>query len=133
MKKRVAVIALGEFAVSTPFGVSPAAAASGATPRADGYLVIWSDTNATNADGTGSRSITPGDSASGNGVEDETLATRVEARAIQLDRDRAARAPRPNAITGQPVGCRDCSAPSFSDQLVRQAAHRAIHRGRSPS
>ena len=38
-------------------------------------------------DGTGPGSVTPGDSAPENGAEDDVLAKRVDARAIQLDKD----------------------------------------------
>jgi len=87
MNKLVIAIALGGVVVSAPFGASPAAAASTATPRADGYIEIWCDSDATNADGTGSGSVTPGDSAPENGAEDDVLAKRVDARAIQLAKD----------------------------------------------
>jgi hypothetical protein len=87
MNKHLIAIALGAIAVSVPLGVSPAAAASGATPRADGYIEIWCDSNATNADGTGPGSITPESSAPENGAEDDVLAKRVDGRAIQLGKD----------------------------------------------
>jgi hypothetical protein len=87
MNRIVIAIALGAVAVSAPLGVSPAAAASGATPRADAFIEIWCDSDATNADGTGPGSVTPGDSAPENGAEDDVLAKRVDARAIQLDKD----------------------------------------------
>ena len=87
MNKLVFAIATVAIAVSASLSVSPAAAASGATPRADGYIEIWCDSNATNADGTGPGSVTPGDSAPENGAEDDVLAKRVDSRAIQLDKD----------------------------------------------
>ena len=61
--------------------------AATATPRADGYIEIWCDTNATNADGTGAGSVTPGNAAAEGGAEDDVLAKRVDARAVQLDKD----------------------------------------------
>ncbi len=38
MKKLAISTALGALVVSTMFGIPPTAAASGATPRADGYM-----------------------------------------------------------------------------------------------
>jgi hypothetical protein len=68
-------------------GVSSAAAVPGSTNRADAYSDIWCDSNATNLDGTGLGSITPGDSSAEGGAEDDVLAKRVDARAIQLAKD----------------------------------------------
>jgi hypothetical protein len=69
--------------------VAPASTAAAApdTPRADGYIEIWCDSDATNADGTGAGSITPGNAAAEGGAEDDVLAKRVDARAVQLDKD----------------------------------------------
>lgn len=69
--------------------VAPATALGAApdTPRADGYVEIWCDSDATNLDGTGPGSVTPGNAAAEGGVEDDVLAKRVDARAIQLDKD----------------------------------------------
>lgn len=68
-------------------GASSVAAASPTTGRADAYVEIWCDTNATNADGTGAASVTPDNSAREGGAEDDVLAKRVDARAIQFDKD----------------------------------------------
>jgi hypothetical protein len=66
--------------------VSPVAAAAPSTPRADGFVEIWCDSDATNGDGTGAGSVTPGDASAEGGAEDDVLAKRVDARAIQLDK-----------------------------------------------
>ena len=87
MKKLVIAIAMGALAVSSPLGVSPAAAVPETTSRADGYIDIWCDSNPTNPDGTGPGSITPGDSAAEGGDEDDVIAKRVDARAIQPEKD----------------------------------------------
>jgi hypothetical protein len=86
MKKLVVAIAAGALGVGS-LGVGPAAAVQAPTPRADGFVDIWCDSDATNLDGTGAASITPGDSGSEGGVEDDVLAKRVDARAIQLEKD----------------------------------------------
>ena len=69
--------------------VAPASASAAApdTPRADGYVEIWCDSDATNRDGTGLGSVTPGNATAEGGAEDDVLAKRVDARAIQLDKD----------------------------------------------
>lgn len=72
---------------ATLLGASPMLAAAPSTPRADGYIEIWCDSDATNADGTGPASVTPGNSGPEGGAEDDVLAKRVDARAIQLDKD----------------------------------------------
>ncbi len=87
MNKHVGAIAVSAVAISTLLSVSPAAAAFGGTPRADAYIEIWCDSDATNADGTGPGSVTPGDGVPENGAEDDVLAKRVDARAIQLAKD----------------------------------------------
>ena len=87
MKKLVIAIAVGALAVSSPLGAAPAAAVPGTTGRADAYVDIWCDSDATNFDGTGPGSITPGDSAPEGGAEDDVLAKRVDARAIQPEKD----------------------------------------------
>jgi len=86
VKKLIVAIAVSALAVGTA-GVSLVAAASPTTPRADGFVEIWCDSDATNRDGTGSGSVTPGDSGPEGGYEDDVLAKRVDARAIQLDKD----------------------------------------------
>ena len=86
MKKLIVAIALAALVVGSA-GVSPVAAASPTTPRADTSVDVWCDSDATNLDGTGSLSITPGDSSAEGGVEDDVLAKRVDARAIQPDKD----------------------------------------------
>ena len=82
--KRLATLAVAAFLVVAP---ASAAAAAPDTPRGDGYIEIWCDSDATNADGTGPGSVTPGNAASEGGVEDDVLAKRVDARAVQLDKD----------------------------------------------
>ena len=71
---------------ATLLGASPMVAASPTTPRADGFVEIWCDSNPTNADGTGAASVTPGNAAAEGGVEDDILAKRVDASAIQPDK-----------------------------------------------
>ena len=66
---------------------APVGAAAPNTPRGDTYVEIWCDSDATNADGTGAASITPGDASAEGGVEDDVLAKRVDARAIQPEKD----------------------------------------------
>lgn len=82
--KRLANLAVATFLLVAP---ASAAAAAPATPRADAYVEIWCDSNATNADGTGAGSVTPGNATAEGGAEDDLLAKRVDARAIQLDKD----------------------------------------------
>ena len=86
MKKLIAAIAVGTLGVVS-LGVSPAAAVPGTTSRHDVYVDIWCDSDATNLDGTGSASVTPGNSGPEGGIEDDVLAKRVDARAIQPDKD----------------------------------------------
>jgi hypothetical protein len=80
---------LATLAVSTLLLAAPASAAAAApsTPRSDGYVEIWCDSDPTNADGTGAASVTPGDSSAERGAEDDVLAKRVDVRAIQPDKD----------------------------------------------
>ena len=85
--RRLSLIIPGAAIVASILAVSPVAAAAPATPRADGCVEVWCDSDATNADGTGPGSVTPGDASAENGVEDDVLAKRVDARAIQLDKD----------------------------------------------
>ena len=66
---------------------TPVAAAAPNTPRHDTFVEIWCDSDASNGDGTGAASITPGDASAEGGVEDDVLAKRVDARAIQPDKD----------------------------------------------
>ena len=87
MKKLIFAITVSALAVGSSLGVSQAAAASGTTSRHDVYVEIWCDSDATNLDGTGPGSVTPGNSAPENGVEDDVLAKRVDARAIQPAKD----------------------------------------------
>jgi hypothetical protein len=86
MKKLIVAINVGALGVGS-IGVSAAAAARTTTPRAEGYVEIWCDTDATNLDGTGPGSITPGTSGPEGGTEDDVLAKRVDAHAIQPDKD----------------------------------------------
>jgi hypothetical protein len=82
--KRLATLAAATFLLVAP---ASATAAAPGTPRADSYIEIWCDSDATNADGTGPGSVTPGNSRREGGAEDDVLAKRVDARAIQLDKD----------------------------------------------
>jgi hypothetical protein len=86
VKKLIVAVAVGALGVGS-LGVSAAAAGSGTTPRADGYIEIWCDSDATNLDGTGPGSVTPGNSGPEGGTEDDVLAKRVDARAIQPEKD----------------------------------------------
>ena len=88
MKKIIIAVAVGALAVGLQLGVAPAAlAVPGTTTRADAYADIWCDSDPTNLDGTGPGSITPGDSAPEGGDEDDLLVKRVDARAIQPEKD----------------------------------------------
>jgi hypothetical protein len=82
--KRLATLAAATVLVLLP---ASAAAAGPDTPRADGFVEIWCDSDATNLDGTGPGSVTPGNATAEGGAEDDVLAKRVDARAIQLDKD----------------------------------------------
>ena len=86
MKKLFVAIATAALGVGL-LVASAAAAVPGSTHRADTYVDIWCDSDATNRDGTGPGSITPGDSRAEGGSEDDVLAKRVDARAIQPDKD----------------------------------------------
>ena len=86
MKKLIVAIAAAALGVGS-LGVSSAAAVPGSTNRTDTYVDIWCDSNATNPDGTGPGSITPGDSSAEGGAEDDVIAKRLDARAIQPEKD----------------------------------------------
>jgi len=86
VKKLIVAIAVSALGVGCA-GVSLVAAASPTTPRGDTFVEIWCDSNATNFDGTGPGSLTPGNSGPEGGDEDDVLAKRVDARAIQLDKE----------------------------------------------
>jgi hypothetical protein len=86
MKKLIIAIAVAALGVGS-LGVSLAAAVPEITPRADQSVEIWCDSDATNLDGTGPGSITPGDSGPEGGAEDDVLAKRLDARAIQPEKD----------------------------------------------
>lgn len=66
---------------------APVGAAAPSTPRADGFVEIWCDSDASNGDGTGAASITPGEASAEGGVEDDVLAKRVDSRAIQPEKN----------------------------------------------
>jgi hypothetical protein len=85
--RRLTVLAPAAVVAASLLAVSPIAAAAPETPRADGYIEIWCDSNASNGDGTGAASVTPGDASAEGGAEDDVLAKRVDARAVQLDKD----------------------------------------------
>jgi hypothetical protein len=87
-KRRFTRLLVGALGVGLLFGTWPAAATvPGTTTRTDPYVDVWCDTDPTNLDGTGPGSITPGDSGSEGGVEDDVLAKRVDAQAIQPEKD----------------------------------------------
>jgi hypothetical protein len=85
--RRLTVLAPAAVVAASLLAVSPIAAAAPETPRADGYIEIWCDSDASNGDGTGAASVTPGDVSAEGGSEDDVLAKRVDARAVQLDKD----------------------------------------------
>ena len=87
MKKLVFAIAVSALAVGSPLWVSPAAAVPGTTTRHDASVEIWCDSDPLNLDGTGPGSVTPGNSGPEGGAEDDVIAKRVDARAIQLEKD----------------------------------------------
>lgn len=82
--KRLATLAVSGLLLVAP---ASAAAAAPSTPRSDSYVEIWCDSDATNADGTGAASVTPNNATAEAGAEDDVLAKRVDARAVQLDKD----------------------------------------------
>ena len=85
--RRLTVFAPAAVVAAALLAVSPVAAAAPETPRHDGYIEIWCDSDALNADGTGAASVTPGNATAEAGDEDDVLAKRVDARAVQLDKD----------------------------------------------
>ena len=85
--RRLTVFAPAALVAAWLLAVSPAAAAAPDTPRADAYIEIWCDSDPSNADGTGAASVTPGDASAERGAEDDVLAKRVDARAVQLDKN----------------------------------------------
>ena len=88
MKRITIAVAVGALAVGLQLGLAPAAlAVPGTTTRADASVEIWCDSVATNLDGTGPASVTPGNSGPEGGAEDDVLAKRVDARAIHPDKD----------------------------------------------
>ena len=112
MKKLIVAFAAAALSVGS-LGVSSAAAVPGSTNRADTYVDIWCDSNATNLDGTGTGSITPGDSGPEGGAEDDVLAKRVDARAIQPEKDPGGKdtaTERYNATAGVVQGLFCCEA-----------------------
>jgi hypothetical protein len=87
-KSRLILLLAGALSAGSLLIVSPAAATvPGTTTRTDVYVDVWCDSDATNLDGTGPESITPGDSGPEGGAEDDVLAKRLDARAIQLAKD----------------------------------------------
>jgi hypothetical protein len=86
--RRLTLLVPGAVVVASLLAVAPVAASVPATTnRADTSIEVWCDSDATNHDGTGARSITPGDASAEGGVEDDVLAKRVDARAIQPEKD----------------------------------------------
>jgi hypothetical protein len=86
MKKLIVAITVGALGVAA-LGVPLASAAQPTTPRGESFYEIWCDSDASNLDGTGPASVTPGNSGFEGGAEDDVLAKRVDAHAIQLDKD----------------------------------------------
>jgi len=79
---------LGAAVTATLIAVSPVAASVPETQnRTDPSIEIWCDTDASNADGSGPASVTPGIATAEGGAEDDVLAKRVDARAIQPDKE----------------------------------------------
>jgi len=85
--RRLTLVAPGALLASLLIAAPVAATVPETTNRPDAYVDVWCDTNPTNADGTGAASITPGDASAEGGVEDDALAKRVDARAIQPEKD----------------------------------------------
>jgi hypothetical protein len=86
--RRLTLLLPGAAVVASLLAVAPVAASVPATTdRTDAYADIWCDADPSNLDGSGAGSITPGDASAEGGVEDDVLAKRVDARAIQLDKD----------------------------------------------
>ena len=87
-KSKPILLVVAALGVGSMLGMSPATATvPPTTARADTSIEVWCDSDPTNPDGTGSASITPGDSGLEGGLEDDVLAKRVDARAIQLDKN----------------------------------------------
>ena len=85
--RRLSLIAPGALLASLLVVAPVAATVPQTTGRTDAYVNIWCDSNPTNLDGTGAASITPGDASAEGGIEDDVLAKRVDARAIQPEKD----------------------------------------------
>ena len=85
--RRLSLLAPGAVLASLLIAAPVAATVPETTNRPDPYVNVWCDTDATNADGTGAGSITPGDASAEGGFEDDALAKRVDARAIQPEKD----------------------------------------------
>lgn len=86
--RRLTLLVPGAALVASLLAVAPVSASVPTTTnRTDAYVDVWCDSDATNIDGTGARSITPGDASAEGGVEDDVLAKRVDARAIQPEKD----------------------------------------------
>ena len=87
MKKLIVAIAVAALGVGS-LGVSPVAAAS-PEPPPERTRLSKSGATRTRRTATGPvpASITPGDSGPEGGAEDDVLAKRVDARAIQPDKD----------------------------------------------
>jgi hypothetical protein len=86
--RRLSLSVLGVAVTASLIAASPAAATvPGSTTRTDAYVDVWCDSDATNLDGTGPGSVTPGDASAEGGAEDDVLAKRVDARALQPDKD----------------------------------------------
>ena len=88
MRKTTIAVVVGALTVGLQLGLAPAAlAVPGTTTRADASVEIWCDSDPNNLDKTGPASVTPGNSGPEGGAEDDVLAKRVDARAIQPEKD----------------------------------------------
>jgi|SRR5690242_4019973 hypothetical protein len=86
--RKLTLLVPGAAVIASLLAVAPVAASvPSTTDRTDAYVDVWCDSDATNLDGTGAGSITPGNASAEGGVEDDVLAKRVDARAIQPEKD----------------------------------------------
>jgi len=86
--RRLTLLVPGAAVIASLLAVAPVAASvPSTTDRTDAYVDVWCDSDATNLDGTGPGSVTPGDASAEGGAEDDVLAKRVDARALQPDKD----------------------------------------------
>lgn len=85
--RRLSYLVPGVAVIASLLAVSPAVASvPGTQHRADDAIEIWCDTDPSNGDGTGPGSVTPGVATAEGAAEDDVLAKRVDARAIQPEK-----------------------------------------------